>query len=1040
MRRGWSINITPLRGLLLGIGGLTRREHGEMRVRFSLLLAGLLLLSALPTRAQTSPPLLTPDGAWCWFGNPRAVFKDGLLYFGYVRFSDGRVALNAYDPPTQISSNLWLSVMTQKDDHDNPALLPLSDGRMLVIYQKHGGEKRFYYRVTSGANTAAATNWGPELLFTNTTAGVTYANPYQLAGESGRIYTFTRNLNYNPTLVTSDSSGTNWSAPQILIKTGTGSIRPYVQYCSDYSRRIDFTYTDGHPSEVGTNCLYHAYYQDGGLYRSDGTFLKYLTNAPLLHDAGERGSLIYQYSPAPTNDPNDHIQFGRAWCWDLVYATNGAPVAVFSVQRTNVIGANWYDDRIYYYYARWTGTNWQKRFIAHAGRPLYNTQRDYAGGISVDPSNPDVVYLSSNAADPFNLATTTTVPLRANDRYEIFRGVTSDGGLTFAWEPVTTNSVVDNLRPYVPRRNPYPVGVIWYAGTYTSYTSWNTAVYGLFTTNLTPVTVITNGAPVINLLSPRAIPLVLTNLSNSLQLSATAADDGEPGQLMVNWSTLSGPANALFATSSNATTSVSFPEAGLYVLRLSASDSLLTRSTDVVVLAGDFSPPTNDPALALWLKLDEAAGTTAGDSSDNGNSGTLYGDGVWNPAGGPRTGALELNGMNSFINVPDAPNLDNTPAFTLAYWFRAYSYTSGGAGLISKRNAISDNNAYTTFLQTDHLIYVDIDGSNNRFASATAFATNCWYHVALTFDGAEATNQRARLYVNGSLDRIAAESSAAVPNYNSSLKLGLTHSNVTTYLNGALADVRFYRRALSDSEIASLAALKSAPSVVTGPAPAPTNRVPALLAGAAGDDGSSGPLTVQWSVATGPGAADFTSSNQAVTAVTFMAAGQYVLRLSGSNASAMVFSDLPVSVSPNANLYSDWVALVFPGETNVALLAPTADPDRDGAANLLEFALGLDPATADARPFAAGQPGLPTGAIQADGGTNYLTLSVKRPVGRLDLLYAGEVSGDLADWSEAVVAGLPVNHGDGTETVLFRDTVPVPEADRRFIRLRVAMQ
>lgn len=1006
----------------------------------SKLLAAALLLYGLASHAQPSPPLLAPDGAWCWFGNPRAVFKDGLLYFGYVRFSDGRVGLNTYDPQTQVSSDLWLSVMAQKDDHDNPALLPLSDGRMLAIYQKHGGEKQFYYRVTSNANTAVAANWGPELVFTNTTAGVTYANPYQLAAESGRIYSFMRNLNFNPTFVTSDASGTNWSAPQILIKTGTGSSRPYVQYCSDFGRRIDVTYTDGHPDVLAVpTSLYHIYYRDGALYNSEGTWLKSLTDAPLLHDSGERGSVIYQYSQAPTNDPHAHIPYGRAWCWDVLYHTNGAPVAAFSVQRTNVMGGNWYDDRIYYYYARWTGTQWQKRFIAHAGRPLYNTQRHYAGGISLDPNNPDVVYLASNAADPFNLATTTNVPLRANDCYEIFRGVTSDGGLTFVWQPVTSNSIVDNLRPYVPRRNSYPVGVIWYAGTYTSYTSWNAAVYGLFATNLIPVRVIPNTAPVVTLLSPAANPLALPDLANQLQLAATATDDGVPGPLQVSWSTVSGPTSASFAVPSDPNTSVSFPQAGFYRLRLSADDTSLTNSVDLGVLAGDIGSPTNDPTLALWLKLDETGGTTASDSSGTGNHGMLSGSGIWSPSGGPRNGALELNGTNSFVNVPDAPNLDNTSAFTLAYWFRAYSYTSGGAGLVSKRNTASDNNAYTTFLQTDHLIYVDIDGNNNRFSSTTAFATNQWYHVAITFDGSQATNQRARLYVNGALEKVAAETSAAIPDRNSSLKVGLTHSNVTTFLNGAMADVRFYRRALAESEVAWLATLGTAPSVATGPAPAATNHVPASLAGAVTDDGSSSPLTAQWSVVGGLGTATFGATNQPTTAVTFMAAGQYVLRLTAGNASATVFSDLAVSVNPNPNLYADWVALAFPGETNAARLAPDADPEGDGALNLLEFALGMNPAVPDAQPFAPGQPGLPIGAIQTLAGTNYLTLAVKRPIGRLNLLYVGQVSGDLAQWTQATLVGPPLDNGDGTETVVFRDTVPVPEADRRFIRLRVSL-
>jgi hypothetical protein len=988
--------------------------------------------------AQAAAHLLAPDGAWCWFGNPRALFKDGRLYFGYVRYADGRVCLNTYDPASNQSSLLWASDMTQRDDHDNPGLLALSDGRMLAIYAKHGNETRFYYRITATADTATPGNWSPELAYTNTTAGVTYANPYQLSAESGRVYNFFRNLNFNPTFVTSDASGTNWSAPQILIKTGTGGYRPYVQYCSDFERRIDFTYTDGHPDVAAVpTSLYHAYYQDGALWKSDGSLLKYLTNAPLLHDSGERGTVIYPYSAAPSSDPNDHIPYGRAWCWDVLHHTNGKPVAAFSVQVTNVMGANWYDDRLYYYYARWTGSNWQKRFIAHAGRPLYNTQRYYAGGISLDPNNPDVVYLASNAADPFALGDLTHVPLRPDDRYEIFRGETHDGGLTFTWQAVTTNSAVDNLRPYVPRGNAFPYGVIWYAGVYTSYTVWDAAVYGIFATNLTPVTIVPNQAPEVLLRSPAASPLVLTNLANHLELRATAADDGQPGPLRVAWSTVQGPANATFASTTSLLTSVSFPQPGAYVLRLSADDSVKSNRVDQAVLVGGGEAGSAD--LALWLKLDESWGTTAVDSSGSGNHGVLVGDGVWNPNGGRRGGAMEFNGTNSFLNVPDAPNLDNTAAFTLAYWLRANAYTTGGAGLVSKRNGISDNNAFTTFLQVDRLINVDIDGSNNRFTSVTAIETGRWYHVAITFDGSQPTNQRARLYLNGALDRVAAESSAAVPNYNSSVKIGLTHSNVTTYFKGAMDDIRFYRRALAPEEIVALAAAGSAPSAVAPPGLAATNRVPAWLAGGVAGDASEGPLAVLWSAESGPAPVDFAEPGEAASAVTFNAAGPYVLRLWASNQAAQVFALLPVSVSLNEKVYGDWISLAFPGETNETIVGPYADPDWDGARNLLEFALGLRPGILDAQPHGPTWPGLPVGGLVEVSNAHYLALRVKRPQGLLQVAYAAEISPDLVQWFDAPAPSGPLDNGDGTETIVFQDPVATRDAPSRYMRLRVTL-
>jgi hypothetical protein len=84
-----------------------------------------------------------------------------------------------------------------------------------------------------------------------------------------------------------------------------------------------------------------------------------------------------------------------------------------------------------------------------------------------------VIYISSNARDPFDLSTRTKIPLRANDRYELFRGVTRDGGVTFTWLPITTNSALDNLRPYVPRGGST---LLWLRGTYRTYTSYDCAI------------------------------------------------------------------------------------------------------------------------------------------------------------------------------------------------------------------------------------------------------------------------------------------------------------------------------------------------------------------------------------------------------------------------------------------------------------------------------------------------------------------------------------------------------------------------------------
>lgn len=444
-----------------------------------------LFLAASMTHAQTHFAPLTGDGAWTWFNDPRALFCHGLLYFGYNRNADGACVLSTCNTQTGVVSNLWASTELDVDDHFLPGLLVKQDGTMLAIYTGHQVDQYFTYRLST-TNPASAGNWSAESTNnteTNAPLGMTYSNPFQLAAEGGRIYNFSRYLNYNPNVFTSGDGGATWSLPQILIQTGTGNIRPYVKYCSDYNKRIDFLYTDGHPDNIPTS-LYHLYYQGGAFYQTDGTFLKNYADLPILHDSGERGTIIYQYSDAYTNDPNQWIPTGRAWCWEIAYQTNGNPFCVFQVKVDDVTGTDWTDARIYYYYARWTGTNWQKRFIAQAGRPLIQNQPDYGGGIGLDPLDPNTIYISTDAANPFDLTTITNVPLAAN--YKIWKGVTTDGGLSFTWQSITGSSANDNLRPYVPRRFGGTPTVLWLQGSYLAFTEAYTSVVGLFSPPAAP--------------------------------------------------------------------------------------------------------------------------------------------------------------------------------------------------------------------------------------------------------------------------------------------------------------------------------------------------------------------------------------------------------------------------------------------------------------------------------------------------------------------------------------------------------------------------
>lgn len=111
----------------------------------------------------------------------------------------------------------------------------------------------------------------------------------------------------------------------------------------------------------------------------------------------------------------------------------------------------------------------------------------------------------------------------------------------------------------------------------------------------------------------------------------------------------------------------------------------------------------------------------------------------------------------------------------------------------------------------------------------------------------------------------------------------------------------------------------------------------------------------------------------------------------------------------------------------------TADADRDGLANLIEYALGLDARLAN--PGAA-----PAVGKVAANGELFLALSFSRPIGGSSgVNYAVEVSNDLQTWRRGgadVVLHQTVVNG-GRETLTYRAATSLTATPRVFLRLAV---
>jgi hypothetical protein len=381
------------------------------------------------------------DGAWSWFADPRAIRFDGMrrrTYVGWVA-GDGDVKVSAFDHDLLTRTTAVIAPKVEVDDHANPALQILPDGRIRVYWSAHGGTQMWYRTSLLPEDVSA---WAPMRTMPYNSAGTrgyTYPNPIRLAGEQA-TYLFWRGGNYNPTFSIQRDGAETWLPARTLVSAP--SARPYLKVDSNGSDTIAFAFTNDHPREGADVDIYYAEYRDGSLRKADGT--------PI-------GTLESPIAPGDADNVYDATSPEKSWVHDVALDAAGRPVIVFASFPSR-------DDHRYWY-ARWTGTAWDTHEITPAG-PSFNPQEGeyyYSGGITLDHEDPSVVYLSRQVDGVFEVETWRT----------------PDGGATWSEHAVTAGSETKNVRPVSPRGLTSfadDLSVIWMRGAYESYLDYRTSI------------------------------------------------------------------------------------------------------------------------------------------------------------------------------------------------------------------------------------------------------------------------------------------------------------------------------------------------------------------------------------------------------------------------------------------------------------------------------------------------------------------------------------------------------------------------------------
>ncbi|MCF6148045.1 MAG: S8 family serine peptidase [Candidatus Kuenenia sp.] len=196
----------------------------------------------------------------------------------------------------------------------------------------------------------------------------------------------------------------------------------------------------------------------------------------------------------------------------------------------------------------------------------------------------------------------------------------------------------------------------------------------------------------------------------------------------------------------------------------------------------------NFDTLAAYYTFEEGAGTIAGDSSGNGNDGTINGDAIWTSGVNEIGGGLQFDGVDDYVDIGD---IDLTDTFSIATWIKISSM--GKLMIVGKTFQ-----TYQFFVSPEgNLMFQRNSATPINYPAA--LVPDTWYHVAITFD----TTNGMSLYLNGSL--VSTNGDVSITNENNAVtKIGATGFTPMHFFSGVIDEVRIYRSALTSQEILDL--------------------------------------------------------------------------------------------------------------------------------------------------------------------------------------------------------------------------------------------
>jgi hypothetical protein len=198
--------------------------------------------------------------------------------------------------------------------------------------------------------------------------------------------------------------------------------------------------------------------------------------------------------------------------------------------------------------------------------------------------------------------------------------------------------------------------------------------------------------------------------------------------------------------------------------------------------------------LVAYYTFDDGVGTTASDSSGNGNTATLTNGPVWTT--GKVGGGLQFDGIDDYVNLKNSFNtIGLSTTKTISAWIKPDVSATGLAVCIARTYGQSCGFGITPVTNWKGSYWTTTAGSLN---TSSAVVAGKWTHAVLVQSGSS-----VNLYIDGAL--AGTGSGATGVGAIASAVIGARPDLASgTYFRGTIDDVRIYDRSLSASEVSEL--------------------------------------------------------------------------------------------------------------------------------------------------------------------------------------------------------------------------------------------